>query len=129
MEFTVGDIIHFQSEIAGKAKFHFCFFLNEEAGIYSLMFLNSEDEYEDHFVIDCVRIPGLPASRTGKTIFSCPTIIRKKYDQLAKLKPRRKCRLPKDVAADFHEFAQTIRSMTVNDKARLIATLKMIITE
>lgn len=124
MTFAVGDILIFKSEIAGKAKYHFCFYFDRTNDVYSLMFLNSEGVYEDHFVVDCSRIPALPPSRSGQSVFSCPTVIRKKTDQLAKLEPEKKCTLPRDVAVDFLRFAKTITSMTVNDKARLIATLE-----
>jgi hypothetical protein len=124
MTFSVGDIIIFKSEVAGKAKYHFCFYFDNTNDVYSLMFLNSEGIYEDHFAIDCSRIPALPESRSGQSVFSCPTVIRKKPDQIAKLEPEKKCTLPRDVAIDFLSFAKTITSMTANDKARLIATLE-----
>ncbi|TRB03495.1 hypothetical protein EXN61_21785 [Agrobacterium tumefaciens] len=122
----MGDIILFKSEVAGKAKYHFCFYFDNTNDVYSLMFLNSEGIYADHFAVDCSRIPELPASRSGSSVFSCPTVIRKKTDQLAKLEPEKKCTLPRDVAIDFLVFAKTITSMTENDKARLIATLEVL---
>lgn len=124
MSISVGDIVWFQSSVAGKAKYHFCFFFNDQADRYSLILLNSEGEYDDHFVIDCTRLPNMPASRTGKTIFSCPTVIRKSPEQIRLLNPSTKCIMPRDVAYEFLVFARGIRGMTVNDKARLIATLQ-----
>lgn len=122
----VGDIVLFESGAAGKAKYHFCFFFNEDKDVYSFIFVNSENEYEDHFAVDADRIPGLPANRSGRSVFSCPTVIRKSPAQLDHLKPVTKCTLPQDVAADFLAFARGISSMTRNDKAHLIETLTIL---
>ncbi|MCF1448816.1 hypothetical protein GOZ83_20250 [Agrobacterium vitis] len=123
MLFSVGDIVYFKSDVAGKAKYHFCFCFDAEKDLYSLMFLNSEGEFFDHFAVDCSRIPDLPKSRSGRTVFSCPTVIRRTDGRLRPLKPVSKCKLPHDVAADFLVFAQGLTSMTEKDKTQLIATL------
>lgn len=123
MEFSVGDIIFFRSDVAGKAKYHFCFYFDDTSDRFGLIFLNSEGIYTDHFAVDCAKIPELPQSRTGQSIFSCPTVIRRSPEQLLKLNPEKKCTLSKEVASEFLAFAHTITSMTVRDKERLIATL------
>lgn len=124
MSFNVGDIILFQSDVAGKAKFHFCFFYNAENGRYNFMFLNSGKPYQDDFIIDDHRLPNMNPSRSGKTIFCCLTTIIQTLEQIKRLQPKTICRMPPDVAAEFREFAMTITSMTANNKARLIATLE-----
>lgn len=124
MEILAGDIVLFESNVAGKAKFHFCFFFNSDADVYSLMLLNSEGEYEDHFAIDANRLPNMPPSRTGRSIFSCPTVIRRSPEQLARLRPVKRCTLPRDVAVEFLAYASSISAMTKNDKNHLIETLK-----
>lgn len=124
MDFEVGDIVLFESAVAGKAKFHFCFVFNGENSKYGFMFLNSEGEYEDHFAIDCQRIPEIKESRSGRTVFSCPTVIQKSKPELERLNPRKICSLPRDVAQEFLEFAPTIESMVDVHLNALIETLK-----
>ncbi|MBB4952855.1 hypothetical protein H4S14_000898 [Agrobacterium vitis] len=126
MLFSVGDIVYFKSDVAGKAKYHFCFCFDVEKDMYSLMFLNSEGEFFDHFAVNCSRIPDLPTSRSGRTVFSCPTVIRRTGDRLRPLNPVSKCKLPHDVAAEFLNFARSLTSMTEKDKNQLIATLAAI---
>ncbi|MGN8022984.1 hypothetical protein ACTJJ7_19955 [Phyllobacterium sp. 22229] len=129
MAFSVGDIVLFESSVAGKAKFHFCFYFDDNSERFGFIFLNSEGEYRDHFGIDCGKIPELPKSRTGRTVFSCPTVMRKTPKMLGPLRPRKMCRLPKDVASEFYEFAKSITSMIDADKSRLLTTLKLLMDE
>ncbi|RBO89665.1 hypothetical protein [Pseudochrobactrum asaccharolyticum] len=124
MDFEVGDIVLFESAVAGKAKFHFCFVFNGGNSKYGFMFLNSEGEYEDHFAIDCQRIPEMKESRSGRTVFSCPTVIQKSKAELERLKPRKICTLPRDVAQEFLEFSKTIESMVGIHLHALVKTLK-----
>lgn len=90
------------------------------------MFLNSEGEYEDHFAIDCDRIPEMKDSRTGRTVFSCPTVMQKSKAEIARLNPKRICTLPRDVAMEFLEFAPSIVSMVGSHLAGLIETLQVL---
>ncbi len=129
MDFEVGDIVFFQSAVAGKAKYHFCFVFNESNSKYGFMFLNSEGVFEDHFVIDCTRIPGMPLSRSGETVFSCPTVLHKTKDEISRLKPARICRLPADVAAEMLEFSAHIETLPDRLLSALQATLSALSSE
>lgn len=124
--FSVGDIVHFYSAVAGKAKYHLCFCYNDENGVYSFVFLNSEGEYEDHFSCECSRIPNMPPSRSGLTVFSCPTVIRKRAEQLDSLDAKKITSLPPDVASDVLKFAVGIKSMTQKDKENFIVAMEAI---
>ena len=127
MSYAAGDIVLFESAVAGKMKFHLCICVDLENEMHSFIFLNSDGAgFRDQFIIDCNRIPALKASRTGVTAFDCPTVHRKTGVQLAKLRSKVICRLPKDVAEEFLVFASGITSMTGRDHARLVSTLKEI---
>jgi hypothetical protein len=125
MAFSPGDIVIFDSAVAGKHKFHLCICVEFENQTHSLIFLNSDGAgFRDHFAVDCHRIPELRESRTGKTVFDCPTVHRKTTAQLDRLKAKRICSLPKNVAAEFLSFAGSITSMIPRDKANLISMLE-----
>lgn len=124
-----GDIVLFQNAVAGKLKFHLCICIDASTDLHSLIFLNSEGGFRDQFEIDCGRLPEMKESRTGRTVFDCPTVHRKRAEQIAKLNPKPICRLTKDVAAEFLEFARSISSMTKNDKAALIGMLEALLSE
>ncbi|MGN6538928.1 MAG: hypothetical protein ACTHKQ_24775 [Mesorhizobium sp.] len=129
MPFSPGDIVHFDSAVAGKMKFHLCLCVEFENEVHSFIFLNSEGGFRDQFVTDCDRLPNMPESRTGKTVFDCPTVHRKTTAQLASLRPTVRCRLPKAVALEFIDFAKRITSMTPHDHGRLITMLQSLIDE
>ncbi|RWD35581.1 hypothetical protein [Mesorhizobium sp.] len=125
MTFNPGDIVLFESGVAGKMKFHLCICVEAGHGLHSFIFLNSEGAgFRDQFVIDCSRIPEVGESRTGQTIFDCPTVHRKSSAKLAGVRSKFICILPKDVAAEFLPFARKITSMVAADKAALIAMLE-----
>lgn len=119
-----GDIVLFESAVAGKMKFHLCICIDATSNLHSFIFLNSEGGFRDQFEIDCSRLPQLSPSRTGRTVFDCPTVHRKTADQIKRLRPKPICRLPNDVALEFLAFAETISSMTKKDKDSLIAMLR-----
>lgn len=123
MDFEVGDIVLFESAVAGKAKYHFCFVFNEQNLKYGFMFLNSEGVFEDHFVVDCTRIPNMPKSRTGQTVFSCPTVMHKTKSEISRLNPARICRLPADVADEMLQFSQGIETLPTSMLVALQRTL------
>jgi hypothetical protein len=111
MDFEVGDIVFFENAVAGKAKYHFCFVFNDVNSKYGFMFLNSEGVFEDHFVVDCTRIPNMPKSRSGQTVFSCPTVMHKTKAEISRLNPERMCRLPADVALELLSFSYGIETL------------------
>lgn len=121
---VVGDIVLFESAVAGKRKYHLCFCCDSENDLYKFIFLNSKGGFRDQFEIDAARIPEMPANETGRTVFDCPTIHHKTTAKLAALKPKVICKVPADVAVDFYAFAKTISSMTEHDKALLLAMLE-----
>lgn len=128
MAFLPGDIVLFESAVAGKMKFHLCIAFEVSNEMHSFIFLNSDGAgFRDQFVIDCARIPDLHESRTGNTVFDCPTVHRKTVGQLSSLRARKICELPKDVAIDFLPFARQVTSMTARDLANLIAMIESII--
>lgn len=128
MAYSPGDIVLFESAVAGKMKFHLCICVAGDSGLHSFIFLNSEGGFRDQFVIECTRIPGLQPSRTGRTVFDCPTVHNKTEDQLDRLRARKICELPKEVAIDFLPFAARITSMTNSHKRALMSMLKAIAT-
>jgi len=129
MTYAPGDIVRFENAVAGKVKFHLCICVVAESTVHSFIFLNSEGAgFRDQFAIDCDRIPDLPKSRTGQTVFDCPTVHRKSADQLSRLRPKLVCKLPKDVAAEFVPFAKRVSSMTGRDQNSLLSMLADVIS-
>ncbi|MBM2715488.1 hypothetical protein JQK88_30640 [Mesorhizobium caraganae] len=129
MAYNPGDIVLFESGAAGKMKFHLCICVQADGDLHSFIYLNSEGAgFRDQFAIDCKRIPELGESRTGQTVFDCPTVHRKSSAKLARLRSKRICVLPKDVAAEFLPFARRITAMIDADKAALIALLESLST-
>ncbi|RUW43002.1 MAG: hypothetical protein E5W15_06965 [Mesorhizobium sp.] len=124
MAFNPGDIVLFESGVAGKMKFHLCICVQADTELHSFIYLNSEGGFRDQFVIDCARIPEVGESRTGDTVFDCPTVHRKSTAKLAGLRAKFICVLPKDVAAEFLPFARRITSMVPADHQALIAMLE-----
>jgi hypothetical protein len=127
MAFAPGDIVLFESAVAGKMKFHLCFCVEYDNEVHSFIYLNSDGGFRDQFVVDCARIQGMQASRTGQTVFDCPTVHRKTTAQLTNLRSKLICQLPKEVAEEFLQFARTITSMTERDHANLIRMLESLL--
>lgn len=123
--YAPGDIVLFESAVAGKMKFHLCICVEAGSELHSFIYLNSDGAgFRDQFSVDWKRIPDMEESRTGVTVFDCPTVHRKTAAQLSALRPKLICRLPKDVAEEFLPFAAKLTSMIARDKANLIAMLK-----
>lgn len=128
MAFNPGDIVLFESGVAGKMKYHLCLCVRGDDELHSFVYLNSEGTgFRDQFIIESNRIPEMPDSRTGETIFDCPTVHRKSTAKLAGLRAKFVCVLPKDVAEDFLPFARRITSMVPADHQALIAMLEALI--
>ena len=68
--FAIGDIVQIFSPQAGHNKYHLCIFVCTDDAASQFVYLNSSPDFEQTYVVDCARVPCLPASGTGKTAFS-----------------------------------------------------------
>lgn len=105
--FAVGEIVEIFAPTVGYVKYHLCIAAGE-GGAHQFLFLNSDPGFDGTYVVDCARVPCLPASPTGKTAFSLNMVPRYNDKQLQLYKGRKLGILDKGLAAELLAFASDI---------------------
>lgn len=124
--FAIGDIVEIYSPVAGYNKYHLCVLCGGSAEPFQFLFLNSDPNYGGSYVVDCSRVPCLPPSETGKTVFSFTMVPRYSVRQLQLFKANKKGELASDLARELFEFAKTVPTLTSGERTLVLAALAQI---
>ena len=90
------------------------------------MFLNSERRFDGEYAVDCGRIPCLPQSSTGLTVFSFSQFPRMRSDQLVTFRAKKMGDLPPAVAREVLEIARDDPVLTGAERRIVITALDLI---
>lgn len=122
----VGEIHRIYVPTLGKKKYHLCVCVGIETSAHKFLFLNSEDYFEGTYVVECTRVPCLPTSNTGKTVFSFNDISRYNDRQLAAFQAHKMGDLAADVAAELIPFVREVEVLNRADREMILAALTLI---
>lgn len=127
MTFSVGDILHINSPIAGKKKYHICLGQNEFV-ITLCLFLNSKHGYQSDIVFDCSLFPMIPASSTGLSVVSLSMMPRYSEAQLNLYQAERIGVIREDVAGEILVACKASSALTKLEKAFAIRALESLLS-
>lgn len=111
-----GDVVRVYAPVAGYKKFHFCVCIPADGAAGRFLYLNSDPNNKDCLVIDCNRIPFLPASDTGVTAISFSIAARYTAEKLDLYEAEVLGVMPRDVVEEMVQFIDTVRSMPKPDR-------------
>lgn len=123
--FAVGDVVELFAPQAGHKKYHVCICVNPGAA-HQFLYLNSDPSFAGTIAFDCARIPCIPASKTGKTVFTFAHLPRYNDNQLKLYNAKKLGVLDKQVASDVIAFVATVKTLNKADKAMVTAGLAAI---
>jgi hypothetical protein len=124
--FSVGDIVEIFAPQAGHKKYHVCICVNAGAA-HQFLYLNSDPSFAGTIAFDCSRIPCLPISGSGKTVFTFAHLPRYNDRQLKLYKAKKLGVLDLSVAKEVLEFVATVKTLNSADRALVSAGLNAII--
>lgn len=122
----VGDIIRIFAPTAGKKKYHLCVCVGVDGSASQFLFLNSTPGFADEFVVECERVPCLPKSTTGKTVFSLSLIVRYNDQKLELFQAKKMGELEAGLAKELLAYLPSVDALTNPEKAVVRAALKKI---
>jgi hypothetical protein len=122
--FEIGDIVEIYSPVAGRNKYHLCVKPGSENTATQFLFLNSDPNFEQLYVVDCARVPCLPPSKTGKTAFSFALLPQFNHMQLQLYKARKLGELDKKLATELLAFAKTVTTMSRSERQVVVSALE-----
>jgi hypothetical protein len=117
--FQVGDIIRFYAGMAGKEKYHLCLFVAPETAdprMSKFIFLNSKAGYKDEYVVPCERLPFLPQSEKGQTVFSFSMLLLHNVEKLRDYRAVKVGALDPQLAQELAAFVPKVKSLSTPDK-------------
>jgi hypothetical protein len=124
--FAIGDIIQIFAPQAGHTKYHLSILVGTSSTASQLLYLNSDPNFEQTFVVDCARVPCLPPSKTGKTAFSFALLPRYNDRQLVLYKAKKLGVLDATLAKELHGFAATVSTLNAAERKIVLAALAKI---
>ena len=83
-------------------------------------------DFEGVYAVDCARVPCLPPSRTGKTVFSFNDLPRYNARQLGIYQATLMGDLPADVASELIAFVTTTEVLNKADRTAILSALVVI---
>jgi hypothetical protein len=87
--FQVGDIVGFHSTVAGKHKYHLCV---HDGGRF--LFLNTPKGRAGEWVTDCVNVPGIQPTDSGKSAVSITVLMTLTDAELSSLGAQKLGKMP-----------------------------------
>jgi hypothetical protein len=125
----VGDIVRIYAPTAGKLKYHLCVYVGTDGAASRFLFLNSESYFEGVYEVECTRVPCLPTSDTGKTVFSFNDIPRYNERQLDLYQATKMGALPEDVAKELIPFVREVEVLNRADREMILAALLLLVAD
>lgn len=124
--FAVGDIIEMYSPVAGKKKYQLCVCAANAAGQTKFLFLNSGQGYSGNYAVTDDKIPCLPASPTGFSVFSCSLVLKYTDRELKLYNAAKLGELDKAVAAGLEAFIRKTPVLPKKQREEIADCLKAI---
>ena len=124
--FEVGDIVQAYAPTAGYPKYFLCIQKGTGNTATKFLFLNSDPNFDDTYVVDCTRVPCLPPSETGKTAFSFSEVPRFTAAQLKLQGAVKRGEIDKGLAAELAEFCKGVRSLPRGQRIMVQQCLQVI---
>ena len=122
--FEVGDVVRFFSPTAGKVKFHLCLGRDDTGILFAFLHLNSDSGYRGDCVLNDGLIPGLPISRTGKSVVSFSAIVRMGTERLRKFDAEKTGEIDVSIAEELLAFARKVQVLTNSERAFVVRALE-----
>lgn len=126
--FETGSVVKIFAPQAGYKKYHLCLSLPSDEFAAKFLFINSDPQFDDQFVVPCENLPMIPASETGYSCFSFSMIPRFSAKNLQLYGAENLGRIQLDLARDLRNFADRVRSLSSNDLAFVKLALDHIVT-
>lgn len=123
--FAVGDIVEIFAPQAGHKKYHLCIASGDTQVAHQFLYLNSDPSFDETLVVDCSRVPCIPKSKTGKTVFTFAILPRYSNDQLKLYAAKCLGVIDPELAADVRVFVRTVKTLTASERKRVIAALDL----
>jgi hypothetical protein len=124
--FAIGDIVQIFAPQAGRNKYHLCIKAGDKDNATQFLYLNSDPNFDQTYVVDCPRVPCLPPSETGKTAFTFALLPRYNAHQLTLYKAKKLGELDPALALELHKFAGMVTTLTAADRKVVLAALATI---
>ena len=124
--FNLGDIVKIFAPQAGHIKYHVCIFVGGPDAAHRFLYMNSDPTFDETYEVNCDRVPCLPKSDTGKTVFTFAVIPRYTDRQLVLYKAEKLGELDKALAEELWEFASTVRTLNNSERVFVRAALAAI---
>jgi hypothetical protein len=122
--FEIGDVVRFFSPTAGKEKFHLCLGRDDTGILFAFLHLNSDFGYRGDCVLNDGRIPGLPVSRTGKSVVSFSAVVRMGTERLRKFGAEKTGEIDVSIAEELLAFAREVQVLTGPERALVVGALE-----
>ncbi|MCU4182673.1 hypothetical protein [Bosea sp. BH3] len=122
----VGAIYRIYAPSVGYEKYHLCVAIGIDGAAHQFLFLNSDPNFLDTFVVNCTEIPCLPPSETGVTAISFSMVPRFNEKQLAIYKSTKMGTLSKEIAQRAAAFGASTKSLPKAQLAVVVSGLNSI---
>lgn len=110
-----GCIVRIFSAVAGYDKYHLCLTLPLDQSAGKFLFINSDPQYRDLYVVEDVELPCLPKSPSGKSCFSFSMVPRYSVEQLAVYSATVLGVIEVDMAKNIRAHAGSVTSLSKRD--------------
>lgn len=124
---AIGEVWRIYAPTAGKAKYQLCVKVGVARGAHRFVFLSSENRYAGGYAVPCARVPFLPVSRTGQTVFGFALVLAYSDAQLGLFQARREGAIDRALAAELLAFARTVKTLAGEDKRLVVAALESLV--
>ncbi len=126
MMFAVGDVVSIFAPTVGYDKYHLCIKIGEDGGAHQFLFMNSEERFDSEYSVNCRRVPCLPPSRTGKTVFSFTMVPKYNDKQLKIYRADKKGSIDSVLAADLLQHVEGVQTLTKSEKRTILVALRFV---
>lgn len=115
--FRIGDVVRFESVVAGKRKFHLCVSLQNH-----FIFLNSpkRKSFVGDFAIDCADIAGLTPTASGKSIAACNLVLNYTDEQLHAISARKVGEVGREAMRGLFYFLENATTIDAETRDALL---------
>lgn len=121
--FEAGDVVWFNSPIAGKGKYHVCLGKDSKGIRFAFLHVNSDAGYQSDLILQDGQIPGLPVSRTGQSVVSFSLVVRMGEEKLKLFKAKKVSQIDGSVAGELVAFARATPVLNAEEKRLVEAAL------
>jgi hypothetical protein len=122
--FATGDIVKIYSPQASYPKYYLCISTLDKTEAAKFLFINSEEGYEEDFVLANDDIPCLPENETGLSVISCSMLPRFNAKQLKLFKAEKLGVLETPLIEALLQFLRMNRALSREEKRHCVGCLE-----